>query len=169
MTTDQETGLQVAVAGPDDREVLERLWLMFGHDMSEFNGTLPDREGRFRQERLDSALRGDAGWRGYLLRSDASPVGLAVVRALDKSPHVISSFFLVQAARRQGLGMAAVRRIVEESPGLWSVAFQDANRPAVAFWQRVARTMDPAWAIEHRSVPGRPDLPPDTWVTFTVR
>ncbi len=49
------------------------------------------------------------------------------------------------------------------------VAFQDANRGAAAFWRRVAEDASPgAWSLEHRDVPGRPELPPDAWIVLDV-
>lgn len=45
----------------------------------------------------------------------------------------------------------------------------DSVPPAVAFWRRVAAAVaGEAWAEERRAVPGRPDLPPDVWISFTV-
>ncbi|MFD1719055.1 GNAT family N-acetyltransferase [Georgenia deserti] len=168
MTLDTPAALRVTAASNADRDVLERLWGMFSHDLSEYNRVLPDRNGRFRQERLNAALDGEAGWAARLIHLGASPVGFAVLRALDSSPHVINSFFLVHGARRRGIGTLAVKRIVEEFPGRWSVAFQDTNEPAAAFWQRVCNSVDPAATKEHRPVPGRPELRPDTWIDFTV-
>jgi hypothetical protein len=52
-------------------------------------------------------------------------------------------------------------------PGPWQVAFQDANVTAAHFWRRVARQIaGTAWTEERRPVPGRPDLPPDVWISF---
>lgn len=39
-----------------DGPVLERLWLMFRQDMSEFRGLLPEADGAFRSDRLRAAL-----------------------------------------------------------------------------------------------------------------
>jgi len=168
MTTSHSHRIHVAPAVPADRPALEQLWTMFRHDMSAFTGVLPDRHGRFRQERLDSALQ-NADWAGHMLRLGGSPVGLAIVRGLPGPERIISSFFLVHGARRAGHGRAAVRAITRALPGRWAVAFQDVNAPAGCFWQAVASDADSGWRIDHEEVPGRPDLPPDSWVRFTVR
>lgn len=169
MNSDVQTRFHVTVASDADRDVLERLWVMFSHDLSQYNRALPDHDGRFRQERLDAALGGEAGWTVRLIHLGGSPVGFALLRALDNSPHVINSFFLVHGARRRGIGTLTVKCIVEEFPGRWSVAFQGTNEPAAAFWQRVCNSIDPAAMKEHRPVPGRPELRSDTWIEFTVR
>lgn len=167
MTT-SENPLDVLAVGEEHRPVLEQLWTMFQHDMSAFTGSLPDGQGRFRQERLDAALT-EPGRAAHLLRLDSTPVGLAVVRGLDTDERIISSFFIVHGARRSGIGRTAVRTLTGRYPGAWAVAFQDRNALAARFWLTVAAEADNRWTLDHRQVPGRPDLPADAWVRFTVR
>lgn len=162
------TDVRVRAAGAGDRAVLERLWLMFRHDMSEFDGEPPEADGSFRDERLRAAL-GEPGWAAYLVTGDERPVGFAFVRALDTPVRVLNSFFVVRGVRRAGVGMAAVRDVLARHPGPWEIAFQDANAGAVRFWRRVATTVaGEAWREERRPVPGRPEVPPDVWISFTV-
>jgi predicted acetyltransferase len=157
------------LATADDRPLLDRLWLMFRHDMSEYRGTLPNVDGTFRSERLVSALQ-DPDRAAYVLMSDEHPVGLAFVRGLSGQTRVLNSFFVVRGARRRGLGMDAVREITGRHPGHWEVAFQDDNDGAARFWRRVATDIAGAeWALERRAVRGRPELAPDTWISFVVR
>lgn len=149
-----------------DRPVLERLWLMFSHDMSEFRGGLPHPDGAFRSERLVASFT-DPGWAPYLLTCGDLPAGLALVRALDQPTRVLNSFFVVRGARRGGVGLSAVQQVTDRHPGSWEVAFQDANQAAVRFWRRAAAEIaGPAWTEERRAVPGRPELPPDVWISF---
>ncbi len=158
--------LSVRLAGTADHPVLERLWLMFRHDMSEFRGVLPFPDATFRRERLHAAFS-DTDWAAYLLMSGERPVGFALVRGLTGPKRVLNSFFVVRGARRSGIGLRGVREVVSRHPGPWEVAFQDDNVTAVRFWRRVAATIAPgAWAEERRPVPGRPGLPPDVWITF---
>lgn len=157
----------VVVASEADRPVLEQLWTMFGHDMSAFTGALPDARGRFRQDRLDAALS-DPAWAAFLVRSGTAPAGFAIVRGLDTDVRVLSSFFIVNGARRRGLGRAAVEQVTGAYPGRWAVAFQDRNTVASRFWPAVAARADRHWRLDHRGVPGRPDLPADAWIDFTV-
>jgi predicted acetyltransferase len=167
MTASYHTALRLSIATESDRAVLEQLWTMFRHDMSAHTGALPDERGRFRQERLDSALRDDT-WRAYILRLGAAPVGLCVIRDRETSETVISSFFLVNAARRLGHGRSAIREITRAKPGRWAVAFQQTNPAAAAFWSTVASEADAHWTRTREAVPGRPDLPADHWIRFEV-
>jgi predicted acetyltransferase len=167
MTT-SPSNFNIVIASEGERPVLEQLWTMFRHDMSAFTGSLPDHQGRFRQERLDAALT-DPGWAVHLFRLGSAAVGFAVVRGLDSEDRVISSFFIANGARRSGLGRAAANHLTRQRPGCWSVAFQDSNTAASRFWPAVAAELDHHWMLEYRDVPGRTDLPSDAWVRFTVR
>ncbi|MFG2782389.1 GNAT family N-acetyltransferase [Streptomyces prunicolor] len=155
-----------------DRPTVERLWLMFRHDMSGFETReqlqLPNADGTFRSERVDAAFDGtDGDWAPYLFWSGERPVGFAFVRGITSPTRVLNSFFVVRGARRAGVGMRAVREVVARYPGEWEAAFQDANPNAVAFWRRVGDELARGnWTEEHRPVPGRPDLPPDVWISF---
>ncbi|WP_406016159.1 GNAT family N-acetyltransferase [Streptomyces sp. NBC_00984] len=162
------TDVSVRHADPADRPTLERLWSLFRHDMSAFSGVLPDPDGTFRSDRLHAAFT-QAGWAPYLLTSGEFPVGLALVRGLTGPTRVLSSFFVVRGVRRTGIGLCAVRQVAARYPGPWEVAFQEGNIAAVGFWRRVATEVaGEAWTEERRPVPGRPDLPPDTWISFTA-
>ncbi|MHA6758365.1 GNAT family N-acetyltransferase [Streptacidiphilus sp. PAMC 29251] len=161
--------VSVHLANDADLPVLERLWLMFRHDLSEFDDQLPNPDGTFRSERLHASFV-EADRAPYLLRSGTHPVGLALVRGLTGPTRVLNSFFVVRGARRTGIGLRAVQEVVARHPGPWEVAFQDANGTAVHFWRRVVTEIaGDAWTEERRPVPPRPDLPPDVWISFTVR
>ena len=167
-----EVAVDVRPATPTDRPTVERLWLMFRHDLSEFATAgqlqLPNPDGTFRSERVDAAFdEGDGDWAPYLFWCGEHPVGFAFVRGISSATRILNSFFVVRGARRAGVGMGAVRDVVARYPGEWEVAFQDANPGAVAFWRRVGEALArEGWTEERRSVPGRPDLAPDVWVSF---
>lgn len=156
--------VHVQVAGDAEREAVGRLWVMYGHDMSESTGEPPRPHGTFRAERLAAAFSA-AGWVPYLFRCSGRPVGFAFVRGLGGPARVVNSFFVVRGARRAGVGLRAVREVVRRHPGAWEIPFQDADAGAGAFWRRVAEDLAPgAWREERRAVPGRPDVPPDVWI-----
>ena len=163
---DNKPGPALRLATEPDRPIVERLWLMFRHDLSEFSGQLPNPDGTFRSERVTAAFT-DPGRAAYLLLNDGRPVGLALIRGLTSPTRTLNSFFVVRGARRTGIGLRAAVGLVAQYPGPWQVAFQDANLTAVHFWRRVAREIaGTGWTEQRRPVPGRPDLPPDVWISF---
>lgn len=150
-----------------DEAALRRLWQLFRHDMSAYGRDLPGADGSYRSERLELALA-DPAWDAWLLTAAEHPIGFALTRAMDQPVRVLNSFFLVVPARRRGLGLAFADAVLSATPGTWEVAYQDANAAAASFWPAVAARFGEQWVREHRPVPGRPELPPDTWVTFTT-
>ncbi|MEU2061123.1 GNAT family N-acetyltransferase [Streptomyces sp. NPDC013455] len=158
----------VRPATPEDRPAVERLWLMFRHDLSEFRGVLPTAGGGFRADRVVHAFTAP-GWAPYLLACGGHPAGFAFVRGLDGPVRVLNSFFVVRGARRRGVGVRAAREVLTRHPGPWEIAYQHDNPAAVRFWPRVAEDLaGDAWTREVRPVPGRPELPPDLWISLTV-
>ncbi len=111
----------------------------------------------------------EPGWAPYLLTCEERPAGFAFVRGLDGPVRVLNSFFVARGARRRGVGLRAVRQVLTRHPGPWEIAFQQDNPAAVSFWPRVAEDLaGDAWTREPRPVPGRPELPVDVWISFTV-
>ena len=163
--SDLPAPLIVRRATPRDREVLERLWLLFRHEMSAFSGALPKPDGSYPRDRLDAGLT-ESSWSAWLLTAADHPVGFALVRAVDEPVCVLNSFFLVSPARRRGIGTHFASSVIAATPGAWAIAYQDDNVAAAGFWPGVAARFDPDWRLEHRPVPGRSDRPPDAWVTF---
>ncbi len=127
--------VSVRKAGAADHPILERLWLMFWHDMSEFRDQLPDPDGTFHSERLQAALE-DTRWTSYLLEHGERPIGLALVHDLGNQNRILNSFFVVRGARRAGIGLRAVQDVITRYPGHWEIAFQDENTAAVRFWRQ---------------------------------
>lgn len=160
-----------------DRALVERLWLLFRHDMSEFSHTLPNPDGTFRSEWLDSALS-DPTWAAYLAftdgrvdavagtRSSPAPLGFAFVRALDQPTRVLNSFFIVKAARRANVGFRFAKHVLAAHPGPWEIAFQEANAEGARFWRRLAEDVAPSAHHEEQRPASRPDLPPNTWLVI---
>jgi predicted acetyltransferase len=161
--------LAVRRVQPSDRTVMERLWLLFRHDMSEFQGQLPAPDGSYRSEWLEKVLTEDVEWAGYLISLGENPVGFCFMRALQQPVRVLNAFFMVRPVRRSGLGLRAVQEVLSQHPGPCEVAFQDNNEKAVRFWQRVATEVSgDVWTQARRPTPGRPEAKPDVWISFKV-
>ncbi|GAA1963767.1 GNAT family N-acetyltransferase [Catenulispora subtropica] len=159
------SGLVIRPATPADRALLERLWLLFRHDMSEFDHRLPNSDGTFRSEWLVSAIE-DADWTAYLAFLDDHPTGFAFVRARDQPTRVLNSFFITRGARRTGIGIHFAKHVLAAHPGPWEIAFQEANANGARFWRRLAQDLAPGLWREEQRPASRPDLPPNVWIVI---
>lgn len=156
------------LVGVPQRPVVERLWQLYLHDLSEFRGSMPEADGLFRSARLPGYLDGDPDRRGYLILSGRELAGFALVRGLITEPRVMGEFFVVRAARRRHVGQDAARQLFGLHPGRWEIAFQEENPRAARFWRRVgADAAGAACREERRPIPGKPWIPPDTWLLLT--
>jgi predicted acetyltransferase len=162
----------------ETRPIVERLWQLYRHDLSEFRGrhgpegfrgTLPDENGLYKLAGLLPFFDDDGERAAYVFYSDASPVGFAFVAGVTSEPRTISEFFVVRGARRQGIALAAVGELFVLHPGTWEIAFQENNVAAARFWRGVtAEAASDGVREERRPVPGKPEVPPDVWLTFSV-
>jgi predicted acetyltransferase len=148
-----------------DRGLVERLWQLYAHDLSEFRGAFPGEDGRYRADRVERYFA-EPDRQVYLVHAGA-PVGFVMVRHPDTGPTVLGELFVVRAARRQGLGRDAALLAIATRAGRWEVAFQEENPGAARFWRRIAvEVAGSGWRQEARPVPDRPDVPPDIWISF---
>jgi predicted acetyltransferase len=151
------------------RPVLERLWQLYRHDLSEFRGSLPDRDGVFHTRPLVPFLTDDADRRAYLFERDGGPVGFGLVGRITNGPVLMYEFFVVRALRGQGVGRAAAKALFALHPGTWEIPFQEENATAARFWRGVAsRSARDGVREDRRPVPGKPHIPDDVWLTVSV-
>ena len=151
-----------------DRPVIERLWQLYSHDMSEVRGTLPNAEGVFKAGRLPTYFD-DPDACGYLISHGDGPAGFAFVRVLPGDKRTMGDFFVVRAARRKRVGYNVARELLARHPGRWEIGFQAENDGAPEFWRRVATdAVGGSWREELRPVPGKPHIPHDHFIVFDV-
>ena len=151
----------------EHRPVVERLWQLYSHDMSEVRETLPNAEGLYKEGRLPGYF-GDPDRAGYLISYRETPVGLAFVQGLAGETRMIAEFFVVRAVRRHGIGRKVATELLGRHPGRWEIPFQGGNRGAPEFWRQVASdVVGSDWREERRPVPNKPHIPHDQFILFT--
>jgi predicted acetyltransferase len=162
--------VSLAPVGAGQWPVVERLWQLYRHDLSEFRGSMPGDDGLFTPGRLPTYVDDpDPDRCGYLIRSGPAVAGFVLVRGLTAEPRTLVEFFVVRAARRRGVGHAAATQVLRAHPGRWEIAFQEENPTAARFWRRFAVDLvGSVYREERRPVPGKPHIPPDTWLLLTV-
>jgi predicted acetyltransferase len=155
------------ISTSQQRQITERLWQLYRHDLSEFRGSMPDGAGLYKLGRLPTFFE-DPDRCGYLIYSTQALAGFALVRGLAQEPKIMGEFFVVRAARRQRVGYEAAVRLLSLHPGRWAIPFQENNQGAARFWRRVAAEVAGAGCKEERRpVPRKPTEPPDTWLLLT--
>jgi predicted acetyltransferase/ADP-ribose pyrophosphatase YjhB (NUDIX family) len=161
--------LRVEVADDAGWRVVERLWQLYLHDLSEFRHSSPDAEGLF-AGRLAAYAGGGRGDRvSYLARLGDVPCGFALVRGLGSDQRLMGEFFVTRSTRGRGVAAAFARAVLDRHPGPWAVPFQNENPRAAAFWRRLAAEVLDDVAEETVPVPGKRHLPDDVWLTGTSR
>ena len=151
-----------------DRPVVERVWQLYRHDLSESRDSLPNADGLFKPGHLPTFF-GDPDRCGYLILRDDLPVGFALVQGLGFEPRMIADFFVIRAVRREGIGHAVAAELLRRYPGAWEIGFQEENRGAPEFWRRVVTdVVGETWREELRPVPGKPHIPDDHVLVFRL-
>ena len=163
----ESTSLQL-ITTSEQREIAERLWQLYSHDLSEFRGYRPDGSGLYKNARLLSFF-GDPDRCGYLTYRDQAPVGFVLIRGLAGEIRVMGEFFVVRAARRQRVGHDAAVKVTSLHPGRWAIPFQEENLGAARFWRLVGAELAIAnCKEERRPIAGKPEIPPDTWLLLST-
>jgi predicted acetyltransferase len=162
----------------ETRPVVEHLWQLYRHDLSEFRGThsqsgfrgsLPDADGTFHTRTLVPFFEDDADRAAYVFYSGPHAVGFAFVSHLTAQARLMTEFFVVRGLRGHGIARAAVDELFARHPGEWEIPFQERNVAAARFWRRVAAEVAAESVREElRPVPGKPEIPPDVWLTLVV-
>jgi predicted acetyltransferase/8-oxo-dGTP pyrophosphatase MutT (NUDIX family) len=170
LVTEAAWPLRIDEIGPDDWPLLERLWQLYQHDLSEFRHSAPGVDGLFAGRIAGYAGGGRRGDRvAYLARLGDVPCGFALVRGVGQDQRLMGEFFVTRSTRGRGTASALAREVFARHPGPWVVPFQNENPRAAAFWRRLTADVLDDVSEETFPVPGKPHLPPDVWLTGTQR
>jgi len=136
----------VIPAGEGDIGIVENLFVLYAHDLSEQTGADLAEEGRFAlPATLPEYWRRSANspwppdWRGFpfLLRAAGHLAGFALVRQISSDTYDMGEFFVVRKYRRQGIGRRAAGAVFDRFTGNWEVREMLTNQSAQFFWRRV--------------------------------
>lgn len=125
--------VEIVPARIDDKATLWQLLQLYSYDFSEFTGADVDRLGEFPYPYFD-AYWIEMDRHPYLLRSDGTLVGFALVRAGE--PHDMAEFFVTRMHRGTGVGANAARQVFQLHPGEWQTRQMPTNTRATDFWRR---------------------------------
>jgi predicted acetyltransferase len=137
--------VDVTVASPRERPVIENLMQLYIHDFSENWSGTTDRgevgeDGRFAPYPLESYWV-DPSHSPLLFRITDRIVGFSLLNgeshrgaAVDRN---VAEFFVLRKYRRGGVGTQAAHAMFARFPGVWEAAVVRTNTAALAFWRSV--------------------------------
>jgi 8-oxo-dGTP pyrophosphatase MutT (NUDIX family) len=164
MVVDAVWPLTVEPVDGDDWPVVETLWQLYQHDLSEFRGSSPGPDGRFRTGHLPFYDVDDPDAVAYLARRGDRPLGFCLVRGVEQDVRTLGEFFVARSARGGQVARLLAETALRAHPGPWWIAFQDENPRAARFWRRLGEDILTDVREERRAVQGKPHLPPDVWL-----
>ncbi len=137
--------VEVRAAGGADRLLIRNLYPLYLHDLTAFTDFYDvDERGVFFPDYLSDWLdRTSPVTHPLVLREGGRPAGFALV-AQAPYPHMtpgrafrMCEFFVLNRARRRGVGRRAARAIFTRFPGVWEVSQLVRNTAATSFWRAV--------------------------------
>lgn len=146
--------VKLKLSADDDARVIRNLWPLYQHDLSEFDGTVPNRHGVFSDDDETMTLAQHVGsldpwWKDpdslfpYLIVVDGSPAGFNLIAARPRltkeirADFVVHEFFVLHAYRGSSVAERAAIKGFDRHRGEWEVVTYPAHLRATAFWRRV--------------------------------
>jgi predicted acetyltransferase len=124
----------VTLAGKAD------LWAMFqryGAELMPMTTGKPV-EGELPYPPFDNYWREDKHWPFWAMRN-GERIGFALIRfAPEHDAMQIAEFYILPEHRRDGAGLSFARALMQRYAGPWKMRQMAVNKPAVAFWRKVA-------------------------------
>jgi predicted acetyltransferase len=137
-------GVDLRLAGAEDKPVIANLLQLYLHDFSEVEPRELSPHGTFDYAWLDSYFIAAADREAYLITVAGRLAGFALVRSDvdgDEGAWNVSEFFVVRAHRRKGIATRAARQLLQRHPGPWTLSYLLDNHPASRFWPNLVNTV----------------------------
>lgn len=134
MRTDSVT---VKLATAQEKSTLRNLMQAYRHDLSEFNGALPETDGLYSLGNYFDDYWIESTRYPYKIEAGTRLAGCALVRELAPNVHSIAEFFVLRPFRTGGIGRQAANLLFELHPGEWHISQDEENLPAQNFWKKI--------------------------------
>lgn len=146
--------VELKLSTDNDAHIIRNLWPLYQHDVSAFDGTIPNRHGIFSDDETMASLAqylNSLGpwWRDpeslfpYLILVDGYPAGFNLIAAQPRLPQgiradfVVHEFFILHAYRGSSAAERAAIQGFDRHRGKWEVVTYPKHLRAIAFWSRV--------------------------------
>ena len=147
--------VEVRLTTDNDAYIIKNLYPLYLHDLSEFDGSLPNSHGLIGEEENVRTLeqQGEVQktwWERprelfpYLILADGRPAGFNLIAGKPFVPvegidYEVHEFFLLHAFRGKGVGERAAVEGDRKYPGRWEVVTYPGHAAAAGVWRRVLR------------------------------
>lgn len=148
--------VELRLSAGEDAQVIKNLWPLYQHDLSAFDGAVPNRHGIFsdndemttlaeQMTSLDPWWQDSASLFPYLIVVDGFPAGFNLIAARSRLPagiqadFVVHEFFLLHAYRGSSVAERAAVEGFNRHRGQWEVVTYPAHLRAIAFWRRTIK------------------------------
>ena len=152
--SESAVNVELKLSTGDDAQVIRNLWPLYQHDLSEFDGAVPNRYGIFSENENTTSLGQhadslDPWWRDpkflfpYLIVVDGYPAGFNLIAAQARLPKgiqadfVVHEFFVLHAYRGNSVAERAAIDGFNQHRGEWEVVTYPTHLRAIAFWRRI--------------------------------
>jgi predicted acetyltransferase len=143
-------------ASHDDKAIIANLMELYIYDLSKIVPNINifhlDAHGRYGYPRFDSFWT-DADRAAYLFLEQQELVGFCLTHSnsfFNKGQsRVVGEFFILYPYRNRGYGTELITQVMQATPGYWEMRVIDDNTVALAFWEKVLKTVAPNSYVIH--------------------
>lgn len=145
---------KLKLSAHEDAQTIMNLWSLYQHDVSEFDGAVPNQHGIFsdnnKTANLNEHVESLRPWWNkpeslfpYLIVVDDLPAGFNLIAAKAMLPKeiqadfVVHEFFVLHAYRGSSVAQQAAIEGFDKHKGEWEVVTYPSHLRAIAFWRRV--------------------------------
>lgn len=145
--------VELRLSADDEARLIKNLWPLYQHEVSEFDGAVPNRHGVFNDDEVTTLAQHvdslDPWWKDpqslfpYLITVDGSLAGFNLIAARSRFPKeipadfVVHEFFVLHAYRGSSTAEQAAIGGFDLHKGKWEVVTYPTHLRAIAFWRRV--------------------------------
>ena len=160
--------IELKLSSHEDAHIIKNFWPLYQHDVSEFDGSTPNRHGLFG---VDDGVRTlaehaetlNAWWADpqslfpYLIVVDGCPAGFNLIASRARLPReidadfVVHEFFILHPYRGTSVGEQAAVQGFTRHRGKWEIVTYPNHPRSIAFWRRVIKSYSGNQYTEHEA------------------
>jgi len=148
--------IQCVLADNNTANIIRNLYPLYLHDLSEFNGTLPNEYGIYEDEEIktleqqynvqDVWFENPENLFPYIIFADNKPAGFALVSRGRYAPvdcdNYLYEFFVLRPYRGKKIAESAARQVFDKFQGKWRLHTHPtpSNVRAQSFWKKTVNS-----------------------------